>query len=414
MSMFRRKLLIIFVALFTLFMLPANTLALNHSYTDRLSKLTDAKVENDKVNIYFFYGEGCPHCAKENEFLDELEEKNKDYINIYRYETWYNAVNADMMDSAKKEFSSTSRGVPFTVIGDNYISGYNDYTKTKIVNMLNGYLGKGVIKADTDTDKTKDYVDEKDNNKNKYNLPIIGNVDAKKVSLPIVTIILGIVDGFNPCAMWVLLFLINILIGLNDRKKMFILGFAFLFTSGLVYFLSMLGINFALSMTGVTWIRRLIAIVAIIAGILNIRTYIKTLKDDGCHVIDDKKRKTMFSKIKKFSTADNMIIALVGIIGLAASVNLVELACSLGFPAIFAEILALNKVTGIYRIIYLLIYTLFYMLDDIIVFTIAVITFNLKGISTKFGKYSNLIGGAIMIIIGLLLILKPEWIMFNF
>ena len=109
-----------------------------------------------------------------------------------------------------------------------------------------------------------------------------------------------------------------------------------------------------------------------------------------------------------------MIIALIGIIGLATSVNLVELACSLGFPAIFAEILALNKVTGIYRIIYLLIYTLFYMLDDIIVFTIAVITFNLKGISTKFGKYSNLIGGAIMIVIGLLLILKPEWIMFNF
>ena len=99
---------------------------------------------------------------------------------------------------------------------------------------------------------------------------------------------------------------------------------------------------------------------------------------------------------------------------LAASVNLVELACSLGFPAIYSEILAINNVSSINRVLYLLLYDLFYMLDDIIIFYIAMFTLNIKAISNKYSKYSNLIGGIIIILIGILLLLKPEWIMFNF
>lgn len=93
--------------------------------------------------------------------------------------------------------------------------------------------------------------------------------------------------------MWVLLFLINMFIDMKDKKKMFILGYAFLFTSALVYFLSMLGISVVLNVTAVKQIQILIALVALVAGALNIRTYIKTRNDTGCHVVDDKKRKKM-------------------------------------------------------------------------------------------------------------------------
>ena len=54
------------------------------------------------------------------------------------------------------------------------------------------------------------------------------------------------------------------------------------------------------------------------------------------------------------------------------------------------------------------------MLDDIIVFMIAVITLKVTGISNKYQKYSHLIGGILMLIIGILMIVKPEWLMFNF
>ena len=243
---------------------------------------------------------------------------------------------------------------------------------------------------------------------------IMAFFQKQKQWLYILAVVLGLVDGFNPCAMWVLLFLINMFFGMKNKKKMFILGYAFLFTSGLVYFLSMLGISVVLNIAAVSWIQKIIAIVALVVGVLNIRTYIKTKNDDGCHVVDEKKRKKVFSKVQKIIKQESLLFALIGIIALAVSVNLVELACSLGFPAIFSEILAINSVTGMSRIIYLIIYVLFYMIDDLVVFTVAVCTLSISTKSTKYTKYSNLIAGIIMILIGLLLIFKPEWVMFNF
>ncbi len=141
---------------------------------------------------------------------------------------------------------------------------------------------------------------------------------------------------------------------------------------------------------------------------------IQTKNDDGCHVVKDDRRKNLFKKIKAYTSKKSILLAAIGMIALAASVNLVELACSLGFPAVFSEILALNKVSTIKRILYLLLYDLFYMLDDIIIFYIAMFTFNIKAVSNKYTKYSNLVGGIIILLIGLLLLIAPNWIMFNF
>lgn len=391
----RNKILILLTLIISLFIFSNNIYALSKKYTDKVSEYTNTEVDKDTINIYFFRGEGCPHCAEEEKFFEEELTKKYKNIKIYDFEVWNNKENSEILKKVKENFKVTNNNVPFTVIGNKYFTGFSSSTKDKIYEIIDNYQGK----------KT---------NTNNYKLPIIGKVNVKTFSLPLIAIILGFIDGFNPCAMWVLLFLINILIGTKDKKKMFILGNAFLLTSGLVYFLSMLGISFVLNITTVIWIRNIIAIVAVIIGILNIRTYIQTKNDDGCHVVKDKKRRVLFQKIKKYTTKQSLLIGLVGMILLAASVNLVELACSLGFPAIFSEILAINKVSTIERILYLILYDLFYMLDDILIFYIAMFTFNIKAISNKYSKYSNLIGGIIILLIGILLLLKPEWIMFNF
>ena len=381
-----------------LLLIPITTNALSKDYNDTVYKIVDKKIEEGKVNIYFFHRTSCPHCKKENKFLDEIEAKYKN-INIYRYEVSSSSENSKYLKEVKTLFKEKSNGVPYTVIGDKTFLGYNEYVGDKIEKTIQDYLE---ISKKTEKEKST------------FDLPVVGEVNAKEASIPLIAIVLGLIDGFNPCAMWVLLFLINMFIDMKDKKKMFLLGYTFLFTSALVYFLSMLGISVVLNMATIKWIQRVIALVALVAGILNIRTYIKTRKDTGCHVIDDKKRKKMVKRVLKITKEESLIIALIGVIALAASVNLVELACSLGFPAIFSEILALNNVTGALRIFYLLLYVLFYMIDDLIVFTIAVCTFSITAKSTKYTKYVNLIAGIIMILIGILLIFKPEWIMFNF
>lgn len=387
------------ILLLLLFILiPFNTFALSEDYTDKVSEIVGKDVGDGKVNIYFFHKTSCPHCKKEGKLLDSLEQKYEN-INIYRFEVSGDSQNAKYLDEVKKLFDETSGGVPYTVIGTETFLGYNSYVGEKLEKTIQNYLD---IKKETEQEKAT------------FNLPIVGKTDAKEVSIPFVAILLGVIDGFNPCAMWVLLFLINMFIDMKDKKKMFILGYAFLFTSALVYFLSMLGISVVLNVTAVKQIQILIALVALVAGVLNIRTYIKTRNDTGCHVVDDKKRKKMVKRVIKITKQESLFLALIGVIALAASVNLVELACSLGFPAIFSEILALNNVTGPLRVLYLIIYVFFYMIDDLIVFTIAVSTFTIAAKSTKYTKYVNLIAGIIMILIGTLLIFKPEWVMFNF
>lgn len=390
----KNKLLIIVTIL--LLLLPIHVSALSKNYIDKVSPITHAEVEENKINIYLFKGAECPHCKEEKEWLEEIKEEYKEYINIYEYEVWHNEENAKLLEEVKKEMNSTTNGVPFTVIGKYYYIGFSDTTASSIENRIKTYA-------------------ELKMSPNEVKIPILGTINMKEVSIPIVAIVLGFIDGFNPCAMWILLFLINMFIGMKDRKKSWILGLTFLLVSATIYFLSMLGINIILGVATINYLKIFIGIFILIAGILNIRKYMKTRKEEaGCTVVDDKKRKKIVTKVKKIMNEKSFLLSLIGIATLAISVNLIELACSLGFPMIFTEILTLNKVEGVSRIVFLLIYILFYMLDDIIVFTISMITLEATGITNKYSKLCTLISAIIMILIGILLIFKSDWLMLNF
>lgn len=381
--------------LFLLLIIPTSTLALSKDYNDYVGKYYDIK-NDDKVNIYLFYSKICPHCQKEEKYFETLKEKYQDKINIYTYEVTENKTNNEIMKSLKKELKENNQGVPFTIIGSKTFLGYDESFNERIENTIDSYLNEN-----TTTD-------------NIYTIPILGKVEAKNASIILITIILGFIDGFNPCAMWILLLLINMCISIKDKKKMLIVCLTFIITSGIIYFLSMLGIGFILDLTTIAYIRNIIAILAIVLGIYNLYTYIKTRKETGCHVVKKEKRKTIITKINNILNNKNTLLMFGGTIILATSVSLVEMACSLGFPTIFLEILSINNIHGFLKITYLLIYILFYLIDDIVVLFLSIKAFEAKGISTKYNKYVHLIGGLIMILMGVLLIFKPEWIMFNF
>ncbi|MFV0250127.1 MAG: hypothetical protein ACK5HP_03745 [Bacilli bacterium] len=188
----------------------------------------------------------------------------------------------------------------------------------------------------------------------------------------------------------------------------------FILTSGLIYMFIMLSwLTITVKISSIIWIRNIIALIAIIGGILNLRTYIKT-KETGCSVVDAKKRKSIMEKIKKFTIEKSFFIAILGMIALAISVNVIEFACSAGLPLLFTQILAINELSNIQYFMYILLYVFCFLFDEIVIFLIALFSFKITGISNKYTKYSHLIGGIIMLLIGLLLILKPEWIMLNF
>lgn len=376
--------------------------------------------EENEIRLYLFHSSSCPHCKAEKEFLDSIKD---DYpsLKVIEYEVSGNAMNYNFYNKVLKKTGINATGVPFTLIGTDYYVGFDESTgidkeiKKSIEKFLNGDYVDVIakIKNDEDISDIKYNVDSSIEKE----IPILGKIDSKSVSLPILSIVMGALDGFNPCAMWVLLFLITMLFNMKDKKKMWILGLTFLTTSALVYLLIMLAwLKVAISFTTVKWIRVLIALVALCGGIVNLNSYRKSIqnKTDGCEVVDDKKRKKTFKKIKDIVNEKKFILSLIGVITLAVSVNFIELACSAGLPLIFTQVLALNNLSTLEYGIYMLLYILFFLLDDLVVFVIAMFTLNVKGISSKYGKYSHLVGGIIMVLIAVLMLFKPEWLMFNF
>lgn len=379
--------------------------------------------ENNLVEVYVFYSSSCPHCKDAKAFLKEYESETKK-IHINYYEVVHNKENALVLEKVQDYLDEYSMSVPYIVIGTEVFIGYSDSIKDDMINTITYYneseyvdvVGK-IIDGSIDKNTVSNYKNEyKNNSGEEVKVPILGHVNVKNVSIPLIAVVIGLVDGFNPCAMWVLIFLISMLINLKDHKKMWILGSAFILTSALVYALIMTAwLNIIGSYASVRWIQITISVVALIGAFLNFRSYyIERKKDNGCQIVSEGKRKKVISRIKKFTTEKSFILALIGVILLAISVNVVELACSAGLPVLFTNILALNNITGFKAFIYITIYILFFLLDDLIIFNIAAITFKKTGITTKYTKVSHLIGAIIMLVIGVLLIIKPEWIMFNF
>lgn len=374
----------------------------------------------EKVKLYLFHNYDCPHCAEEKLYLNELEQEY-DNLEIITYEVKKDEENREMLKAFLISNDWDIRGVPLTVIGTNYFIGYNDdigikircainyYSENEHRDLVGEFLGTSEVREDLE--------DNFDPNSCKFKIPIIGEVNPKNISLPLASIVIGLVDGFNPCAMWVLIFLISLMIGMKNRKRMWCLGIAFLVSSAIVYFAFMYTwINVAGMFTSTKIIEILVAIVALLGGGINLYHFIKEVrtKDVGCSVTNNDKKKKIMLRAKEIVTENSFLLALGGVIVLAVSVNIIELACSAGLPILFAQILAMNDLSNTQILFYNILYIIFFLIDDLIVFIIAMTTMKLTGISNKYNKYAHLIGGLIMVGIGILMIFFPNLLKFNF
>ncbi len=406
-----------------------------------------AHAETLPVNAYVFYGDGCPHCGAERYYLShELTEKYPN-VNIREYEIYNNQDNILLLQEVAKKLDVIVDGVPFLIIGDQTFVGFADGISSSqienrvrtcsvdacpdsvasIVGVANPTLERikeptgtpeiVAIGTKTDAERASDASNDREigsaEELTTIELPLLGKIDAMDFSLPMLTIVMGALDGFNPCAMWTLLFLISLLLGIENRKRMWLLGSAFIVASASVYFLFMSAwLNLILFLGFVIWVRILIGSVALIGGGYSIKEFIFN-KESGCKIAGAEERQKTFEKLKRIVQQNSLWLSLGGIILLAFAVNLVELICSAGLPAIYTQVLALNDLMPWQRYLYILLYIFFFMLDDLFVFFVAMITLQMTGITTKYTRISRLVGGLIMLAIGLMLIFKPGWLMFG-
>ena len=370
------------------------------------------------VTVYLFWTPGCPHCDHEKAFLADLARRDP-AVGIVDLEVAANRENLELLYRVGKALDTEVAGVPFTVIGQQCLVGWQDEATTgrAIEQLIREARRRGApdVVAGLRTGPAPPGPPglEKPAVPETLKVPVVGEINLKYLSLGLVTIIIGALDGFNPCAMWVLIFLINLLLGMTDRNKMWILGGAFIGVSGVVYFLFMTAwLNLLVFLGFLFWVRLIIGMVALGAAAFNLKAYF-TDTSGVCTLSHGARRRQTMARLKEIIQTRKFFLALGGIVVLAFLVNLVELICSAGFPVVYLQILSLTSLPFWQYYLYLLLYIAVFMLDDIIIFVVAMITLQLMGVTTQYKKCSDLIGGVLMLIIGVLLIFKPEWLMFG-
>lgn len=375
--------------------------------------------EPPAVTIHYFRTEGCPHCDHAGDFLRRYDADAR--IVIREYEVKYDPVGRERFIKVVETLGVRDAGVPFILVGDWAVIGYHSDERTgaaiqaQVAHCLKQACPDNVaaILAGKPVAAPMRLAEAGPLLPETVRLPLIGEVATATLSLPALTIVLGALDGFNPCAMWALVFLLGLLMGAKDRRRMWVLGLAFLFGSGLVYFLIMAAwLNLLLALGFVAGIRLAVGVVALGGAAWYLHDFV-TNPDAACEVSHSGNRQQMLGRLRRFALEERLWPAVVGVLLLAIAVNMIELVCSAGIPAVYTQVLALTPMPAWQYYGYLLLYNFIYMLDDIAMFAVAIATLQMTGIGTRYARASRLVGGVVLAAIGLMLLFRPQWLAFH-
>ena len=386
--------------------------------------------EDPRVDAYVFWRFGCPFCEKAKAYLGRLEHEIPDFRAEY-LEVSSSDANRAILVSVSRALEIERPVVPIVIVGSEAFVGYLDDQSTGaairdavlacrerpcpdiIGTLLAAAPSDRDLSASEDGGATPEKPARVPAIPDSIELPLFGEVSTGALSLPVLTVVLGVVDGFNPCAMWVLVFLIGLLVGLDDHRRMWLLGGVFLLASAAVYFAFMAAwLNVLLVLGALAWIRIAVGLLALGGGAFYLREFVLS-SEAVCRIAPPARRHRIMEGLRTAVRQQRLALALCGIIVLAVAVNLIELICSAGIPAVYTQVLALTDLPTWRYYLYLLLYILVFLLDDLIVFATAMVTLQATGLTAKYSRYSHLLGGLVLCAIGSLLLLRPEWLTFG-
>src|SRR4030042_3316337 len=311
---------------------------------------------NKKVQLYLFWGYGCPHCEKEKAFLEKLQQRNPQLV-VNSYEVWRNKGNALFFSQMAEAYGTKATAVPMTFIGNfEPIVGYNNdkVTGKKIEEKVKYCIEHTCINplSVLERPEKKESLHEEENKI--ITLPIFGKLDASSMALPVLTLILAGLDSFNPCAFFVLFLLLSILVYARSRKRMLLIGGTFVFFSGFIYFLFMSAwLNLFLHAGQLKIITKIAGMIALIIAVINIKDFFLFKKGISLSVPENAKPK-LFERMRKLLKATSLPSMLAGAIVLAIAANTYELLCTVGFPIVFTRVLTLSNLTPLQYYLYLI------------------------------------------------------------
>ncbi len=359
--------------------------------------------------IEAFVREGCPHCAKAEEFLARLNKERPELSIVIRDVQKEPAALDRLKELAQQTGTGTVR-VPAIHVRGQLIVGFSPEAGTDklVLAALDGRRAGAQVAAAGTCEAEESLACPKGPGAGAdegFSVSVFGRtITLADVGLPAFTFAMGLLDGFNPCSMWVLLLMISILAPLNDRRRMVAIAGTFVLVEGIAYFIFMAAwLNLFLLIGAARWVTLLVAAIAILAGLINLKDVVAFGRGISLSIPASAKP-GIYQRMRGLLHAPTITAAIVGAAVLAVLVQIVEFMCTSGFPALFTRILTLHELPPASYYGYMLLYIAAYMIDDIVVLTIGVVMLSRHRLQEKEGRVLKLISGVVMVGLGIYLI----------
>jgi len=370
--------------------------------------------DDETVTITLYRGEGCPNCAKLEEFFEELVAEYPQ-VEIVDYEVWDSDENQERFREHAEELGFDAGSVPTTVIQERAWIGYSEPITEDIRDAVDLVLAGepvppgvyGTPGAGTcDEDELECAPDETGA---QIDVPLIGTVSLDDQSLLVSTLIIGFVDGVNPCSLWVISVLLTIVVRTASRRRVMAIGTTFLVVTAAMYALYMAGIYSALTVVGfLGWIQILVAVAAGIFGLVSVKDYF-AFKKGLSFTIPDSAKPGIYKRVRAAAGHEKLLPALIATGALGVAVSLIETPCTAGFPVLWTGLLKANGVGFAESAILFLAYMVPFLLDELIVFGIAVFTMKATKMQEKHGEMLKLFAGVTMLALAAVMVINPEF-----
>jgi len=351
------------------------------------------------VTLYFFWGEGCPHCEKAKPFLKELKQKYP-ALQIESCEVLKHRENIPRLMEMAQACNQEATGVPAFIIGNRMLSGFSPETAVELEQLVKSALNEVAAQPlePSSPPAAAEFI----------TVPLIGSVDTSSVSLPVFTIIIAGLDSFNPCAFFVLFFLLSLLIHAHSRPRMLLIGGVFIFFSGLIYFVFMAAwLNLFLLTGTLPAVTVAAGVIALVVAAINIKDYFFFEQGISLSIPEGQKPK-LFARMRNLLRAGSPLSMVTGTAVLALAANSYELLCTAGFPMIYTRMLTLQHLSTLQYYSYLALYNVVYIIPLAIIVGIFTVTLGSRKLTERQGRILKLASGLMMLGLGLVLLINPS------
>jgi cytochrome c biogenesis protein CcdA len=350
------------------------------------------------VEVTLYYGEGCPHCAAEIQFLrDELLPAHPE-VAVTAYEVWYDQENLARMVEDSQRLGFEAGVVPVTIVGDEVFVGFGEQTGAQLTAAVER-AAEGETAPPAEPLRASGVL----------SVPLLGEVDLAGSSLVASTLLIGLVDGINPCSLWVLSVLLALVLHSGSRRRVLAVGSTFLVVTSAMYALYVAGLYTALDyLSGLTWIRVMVAGVAVTFGVLQLLDALAPGRAPSLS-IPAQRRPGLYRRMRAVSLQDRGVVAtLAGTVTLAVGVSLLETPCTAGLPLLWTSLLAERQVGTTAALGLFGLYMLVFLVDELVVFAVAVLTLRAAKIQERHGRALKLVAGSLLVTLAVAMLAVPQ------